>query len=85
MQPFCCGPLRVCWVDRMLQADFLRPDAMPIRLEQTLFLLMHLILRPKFSVFGVQMQNLPIPIPNLTKTSYITLNILVDTITQVLA
>jgi len=28
------------WADRMLQADFLRPDAMPIRLEQTLFLLM---------------------------------------------
>ena len=24
----------------MLQTDFLRPDAMPIRLEQTLFLLM---------------------------------------------
>jgi len=40
MQPFCCGPLRVRWVDRMLPADFLRPDAMPIRLEQTLFLLM---------------------------------------------
>jgi len=40
MQPFSCGPLRVRWVDRMLQADFLCPDAMPIRLEQPLFLLM---------------------------------------------
>ena len=30
-------------MDRMLQADFLRPDAMPIRLEQTLFLLMLLL------------------------------------------
>ena len=29
----------------MLQADFLRPDAMPIHLEQTLFLLMPV--RPK--------------------------------------
>ena len=40
MQPFCWGPLRVRWADRMLQADFLRPDAMPIRLEQMVFLLM---------------------------------------------
>jgi len=40
MQPLCWGPLRVRSADRMLQADFLRPDAMPIRLEQTLFLLM---------------------------------------------
>jgi len=28
----------------MLQTDFLRPDAMPIRLEQTLFLLMEIVL-----------------------------------------
>jgi len=41
MQPFCWGPLRVRWADRMLQADFLHPDAMLIRLEQTLLLLMH--------------------------------------------
>jgi len=41
MQPFCCGPLRVRWVDRRLKVDFLRPDAMPIRLEQKLFLLMY--------------------------------------------
>jgi len=40
MQLFCWGPLRVRWSDRMLQVDFLRPDAIPIRLEQTLFLLM---------------------------------------------
>ena len=40
MQPLCWGHLRADWVDRMLQTDFLRPDAMPIRLEQTLFLLM---------------------------------------------
>jgi len=40
MQPFCWGPLRVRWAERMLQADFLRPDAMPIRLELTLFSLM---------------------------------------------
>jgi len=41
MQPFCWGPVRVRWADRMLKADFLRPDAMPIRPEQTLFLLMY--------------------------------------------
>jgi len=40
MQPFCWGPLRVRWADRMLQADFLRPDAMPIRLKQMIFWLM---------------------------------------------
>jgi len=40
MQPLCWGHLRADWADRMLQTDFLRPDAMPIRLEQTLFLLM---------------------------------------------
>jgi len=43
MQPFCWGPLRVGWADRMLQVDFLRPDAMPICVEQTLFLLMSLL------------------------------------------
>jgi len=46
MQPLCCGPLRVRWVDRMLQVDFLRPDAMPIRLEQTLFLLIRVRSNP---------------------------------------
>jgi len=46
MQPFCWGPLRVRWADRMLLADFLRPDTMPIRLEQTLFLLMLAIHTP---------------------------------------
>jgi len=40
MQPFCLGPLRARWADRMFQADFLHPNAMPICLEQTLFLLM---------------------------------------------
>ena len=40
MQPLCWGPLRVGSVDRMLQTDFLRLDAMSISLEQTLFLLM---------------------------------------------
>jgi len=40
MQPLCWGHLRAGWADRMLQTDFLRPDAMPIRLEQALFLLM---------------------------------------------
>jgi len=40
MQPLCWGHLRAGWADRMLETDFLRPDAMPIRLEQTLFLLM---------------------------------------------
>jgi len=40
MQPLCWGHLRAGWADRMLQTDFLRPDAMPIRPEQTLFLLM---------------------------------------------
>jgi len=40
MQPVCWGHLKADWADRMLQTDFLRPDAMPIRLEQTLFLLM---------------------------------------------
>jgi len=39
MQPFCWGPLRVGLAERMLLANFLRPDAMPIRLEQKLFLL----------------------------------------------
>jgi len=47
MQPFGCGPLRVRCVDRMLQADFLRPDAMPIYLEQTLFLLMSRFIKMK--------------------------------------
>jgi len=37
MQPFCWGPLRAGWADRLLQADFLYPDAMPIRPEQSLF------------------------------------------------
>ena len=32
--------IQVHWADRMLQTGFLHPDAMPIRLEQTLFLLM---------------------------------------------
>jgi len=41
MQPLCWPHLRAGWADRMLQTDFLRPDAMPIRLEQALFLLMH--------------------------------------------
>ena len=40
MQPLCRGHLRADWADRMLQTDFLRLDAMPIRLEQMLFLLM---------------------------------------------
>jgi len=40
MQPLCWGHLRAGWADRMLQTDFLPPDALPIRLEQTLFLLM---------------------------------------------
>jgi len=43
MQPLCWGHLRANWADRMLQTDFLRPDAMPIPLEQTLFLLMSLM------------------------------------------
>jgi len=43
MQPLCWGHLRAGWADRMLQTDFLRPDAMPIRLEQTLFLLMEVV------------------------------------------
>jgi len=47
MQPLCWGHLRAGWADRMLQADFLRPDAMPIRLKQTLFLLMHIPLLAK--------------------------------------
>ena len=40
MQPLCGGHLRVGWADRILQTDFLRPDTMPIRPEQMLFLLM---------------------------------------------
>jgi len=40
MQPFCLGPLRAGWAHRMVRMDFLRPDAMLICLEQTLFLLM---------------------------------------------
>jgi len=40
MQPLCWGPLRVGWADRMLQTDFLHPNAMTILPEQTLFLLM---------------------------------------------
>jgi len=39
MQPFCWGPLRAGWADRVVLTDFLRLDAMLIRLEQTLFLL----------------------------------------------
>jgi len=41
MQPLYWGHLRAGWADRMLQTDFLGPDAMPIRLKQTLFLLMY--------------------------------------------
>jgi len=40
MQQLCWGHLRAGWADRMLETDFLRPDGMPIRLEQTLFLLL---------------------------------------------
>jgi len=43
MQPLCWGHLRADWADRKLQTDFLRPDAMPIPLEQTLFLLMEIV------------------------------------------
>jgi len=43
MQQLGWGHLRAGWADRMLQTDFLRPDAMPIRLEQTLFLLMKIL------------------------------------------
>jgi len=39
----------------MLQADFLRPDAMPIRLQQTLFLLMYYISKKnQFALFAFQ-------------------------------
>jgi len=40
MQPFCWGHPSAGTADRMVQMDFLRPNAMPIRLEQMLFLLM---------------------------------------------
>jgi len=39
MKPLSSGPLRAGWADRMLQTDFLHPDAMPIRPEPTPFLL----------------------------------------------
>jgi len=43
MQPFCWGPLRVGWVDRIIWTDFLCLDAMPIHPEQTLSLLIKIM------------------------------------------
>jgi len=69
MQPLCWGHLRAGWADRMLETDIVRLDAMPIRLEQTLFLLMSIAmqtLRKLYHAIPLDRRNPTHPVPLLS-------------------